>query len=268
MTHINPLGIKNVSPYFGYMAMLNTNNGLLFNPQTCKETFVCAVGNELVFDRKSTFGYNARWDGRIDRERPKMVIFFGKKNDKKYSRKEAILRVYSSLAVFNRVLGLPLPYVDRLQGVRAFVVRFDPWYLRSSVSLHFILTIIRASAIFKDIPLYLNSGDKKKDAWEIIDFIVGKDSSHHADSNQMTQALSAGNITGIINKTLPCVNREGYTDWHYGNQWGPCWPGIAGYLAETDLSSWSKLDVKKWLSETYRQAPGENYRNWYAQYNG
>lgn len=248
------------SAYNHVMSMLaDDGKTLAFGPCICKEIFCRNFCIGAVFNNR--LGGNLAADvfryGRIGLEKPTIVMWKRLKQAAKVAN-----HVQDVLDMLNECMKLRRSIVKILEGEDAFLVEVDPWYLRSSVSLHGILTFIRMGAQPESFPVKSH----------IASFLESARRKGCNDGQQVHQALNNDNLYGFINRTLPALDREGLSDWT-ANRGTNDYPtirldGIAGYNRHWEAQTSRQMTDKELnqyvglLPSNFVRPPGDRYVGW------
>lgn len=246
----NPFGIPD-SKYPFLMSMLNERGGLAFTPQTCKELMSKHIAQDVVLDYKVGVNHCRAVDGRINQKHPALVIWL--KSGTTIDEKHACMgRIHDVGHMLAERMGTTLPVVNSLDRTTgAIVVFFDPWYLRSSVAMHGLMTFIRGAA---------NREHPTSSIYNFIDSITVPHKGPYGsqtcqDGVQMKEAIKNDNLYGFLNKSLACLTRPGYDDWllkrnssPYDNEYRYLrWDGIVGWdtkYEHQDLIKYSMAELE------------------------
>jgi hypothetical protein len=264
--------------YNGDMAILNTKGRPTFDLMGCKEEFYASIAKHLAWrnsrvkEKADTifFGYNP--DGKIHTKSTRVAMYYiapqgFSPNDDRTRGDVAnrILDVVTKLCKRMKLRGkTKVRYTANDQKFGAVLVDTDKFFLRSTVSISFLMTIIRGAMFSKfaydsadDFIAKLSSyaGEHEDDYLEDDDIIgIGADDAYH-----LSRAQSNGVLDAILNRTLPCLKRRGFNDhryYHFSDDNGgrASQYGIATY---TPSFEFEQLDAD-WVKKEYKATHEED----------
>jgi hypothetical protein len=260
-TFSNPTHIPDAKVW-GLMSMLNTDGGMAFQPQTCKELMCSFLGNDIATNYKAPCHPTSCVQGRIDPKMPGVIFWVPTGGNQ---RATAMGRINDVLTMVCEKMGLSRPRVMALENTKgAIVVFFDPYFIRASVHFHGFLTFLRGAARVKHSTV------------SIYKFI---DSMHHefrygggcADAVHLVE--SKDNIYNLLNKQIDCDVR-GYNGWMVkralpqGQVYNAIYfPGIVSYSDAVLHPKRECFTIQDAIAKLgnfgdARTAPGEAYMAW------
>lgn len=211
------------------ISVLAENGCMATLATACKETLLWYMCYDIGWNKKLSIKPGG-WSGsssQINRERPTFVIFG---NPDIGIRTKQAHRVAKIAWMLNKHLGLEEPITSYSQGVgNAIYIETDGYYLKSPTGVHSFMTFIRAA--FRSAAATENTSSIE----ELPDQII-KHKHNCSDSVQFRAAVSrpGDNVKSFLEKSLPCMNRDGFQDWrnkralnHNADYYGLY--GIAGY---------------------------------------
>lgn len=247
MTISAPYEIPN-HPYYGVFSALNSDGGLLFIPQSCKEEFLVDFASIAVMEGR-VYGTTRYRDGCFDWENPRLIMGMGKISGDAFPRIKSVVELLADK--HDTKLD-----VEKLPGTNYAVITTDKFYLHDSVAMHGLLTFIRAAG--RSICL-----DKKTDIYNLIEETIW---SGRLDGEQLGEAEENGNLDGWLDKDLHIFNKK--NAWYMATTSGygeisPWYPGIVTY-GSRDYSRYSLESYIDMYGEETRKPiePGPGYKGW------
>lgn len=249
----NPGGIPRVR-YRGYMTAVNTDGGMLFLYQGCKESFLFYYNGIGIKRGASSYGTNGCRDGEIDIDNPRLFMAVGD------SYKTRPVWMAKTMNLLTRVTGLEIK-TYHMPDAWGVMVEPDPIFISNSVALHGLLTFMRAG---------LNgSGDGPHDTTDIYKFIKSVISHNRIagsnDGRQISRAEDNDNLFGFLNLNLP-IFEEGFDGWNIWEGGSYSTPGLVSYRSNRHKSRETPVEASEILSMyggvPAINPPGDNYRNW------
>lgn len=242
------------------MSVMSKVGTLAFMPVTCKEMFCKSILIDILdFKYYGLYMDRYRWD-KADLDCPNVVIWV---RDNRSARAN---NIQEALNLLSSRMGLKSAIVRLVENNKtAIAIEVDPWYFKSSVSTHGLMTFIRIGA--KRYPT--SNLDK------LINYTIENDDG---DGEQLRVAVSTGCLVGFLDKTLPCLKRDGRSDWlvkrrsfEHAPVYSLSWHGIAGWRSWKDHPN-GELMTDQDITSVYgttihyeRVAPGARHSNWVAQ---
>lgn len=265
---LNPHKIPD-GKYWGLMSMLNTNGGLAFLPQTCKELMCGHLGQDIALNMRSSQVPTRTFDGRIAQKSPAIVFWNAKKGVDYVDRATTIARIHDATHMLCEKMGLGLPIVQPVENTHnVIVVFFDPWFMSSSVAFHSFLTFVRGAARMQTPTTSI---------YAFIEAMIVR--SKRGDCNDAVHILTAEkeNLYTFLNKDFEYL-KMGYNDWllkrdpYNTKQYTVlAWSGIVGYtltIAHPKRECFTVEEVEgrygKWVLNPI--PPGEMYSGWNGSY--
>ena len=267
----NPTGIPD-GKFWGLLSMLNSDGGMAFTPQTCKETTLYFIGTDIAINFEAmTYGHGDV-NGRIDQKNPGFIMWA--RTDNGFPSIElTIERIEDAISMLCEKMGLGKPSVQLLENTtNAIVVFFPPHFLSSPPAMHGFMTFIRGAARTKhntsSIYKFLDSMDA---LWK------NRGNIACADAFQLHEAERNGNLNDFLNKHFEC-DRLGYNDWlvrrdpYQDKRFNRfSWNGIVGYTNTLTHPKREMLDKQDIISvygayNAVRRPPGEYYSGWECSY--
>lgn len=264
----NPTGIPD-GKLWGLLSMLNTDGGLAFTPQTCKETTLYFVGQDAILDFNVYVHVTPAVCGRIDKNNPALVFWM--LDRQVASRSEIIDRIESAISMLCSKMGLRAPVVQAIEDTKnAIAVFFPPYFMMTSpATMHGFMTFVRGAARNKH---------PTSSIYKFIDSMVWH-SLNNDGCADATHIRASQNLYDFLNKTMDC-NIRNYCDWLLKR--GPSnashytWHGLVNYnmvdIEKTnpkrDVFTIQELATKNGTfdSRIKRILPGERYSNWSNSY--
>lgn len=221
----------------GQISAVATNGKLLFPAQTCKDYTRCGIGHGVHGSWAKGIGlFNPGVKNKkISLERP-LFVYWSSPN----TVERNAVKFTQIINQIETILDIPLSVAypvdsgisDDSNVGAPFVAEADAWWLKSPVAIDAYLLLMRLS-----ITMRLN-----EDLQVFFDRITGKiPHSKHAitrDAGYLTRAKKIGNLTGLLEKTMPCLNREEYSD----------------HLLATDERGFSQYDIHSDSKNTMDEA--------------
>lgn len=193
------------------LAILDSNGHFFIQPQTCKDYLHDSLTAYLYPD------YSALWsiwypeippkDAKrptINMDRVHFVLFCGKK-----SREKNALKFKTLIGEFEDRIGLQdktdilIPESGVSKDSGPFVAIAPNFWVRSPVLVSAYCTFLRLSIrMFTD------------ENWDqFIERMKDKKEQNNKDAGFLRLAIKNGNLQGILERRLPCMHREGYSDY-------------------------------------------------------
>src|SRR5690606_33929260 len=227
---------------------LNSDGGLLFTLQSCKEEFLVDFASTAVME--SRVGGTTRYrDGCFDWENPRLIMCMGKIGWDVFPRIKSVVELLADK--HNTSLD-----VEKLPKTNYVVITPDKFYLHDSVALHGLLTFIRAAGRAACL-------DRKTDIFNLIEETIW---SGRLDGEQLGEAEENGNLDGWLDRKLPIFDKP--RAWYMATKSGygeisPWYPGIVTYGSQ-DYRRYSLDSYIDMYGEEKRKPiePGPRYKGW------
>lgn len=252
--HSNPQGIK-MPHYFGYMAALNDEDGLLFTWESCKESFLYFFCGTGIMRAKTGFACSRYRNGSVDFHNPKFVMCIGFGNTVAAPVDERFYWVEDAMDAIAEEFTAPIS-VSRLGNTAIVVVEPDPFFIKNSVILHFLLTFIRSSAFGQNMRKPHNSKD-------IMSLLEDMTAQTNVTKNDRRQILDSPNVASIIDKSLPIFEEDGLMAWFKAEAISglPSTPGICSY--RPDMFKSNEYVSQAALIKEFGRAPDPLGNKWW-----
>lgn len=193
--------------YRGQVTVVNTKNALFTQPESCKDYVHDAImwGIFPAYAKKRGT-YNVKRKGSVNLNSPTFVLWTSPKNVERNSIKfMQFINQLESIMGLSRTIAHPV--TTGITGKSApFVAEADPWWMKSPIAVSAYFLFLRLSITMK-----LNETFE-----DFIESAIKKKAQLHAiqrDINYLCRAKDKGHITGLLEKSLPCFNREDYSDY-------------------------------------------------------
>ena len=192
----------------GQLSVVATDGKLFLRPQTCKDYIHDGVTRGVY--RKYAKGaslHNPGCKGTLNKENPTFVYWTSidtvQRNAEKFAQ---MMNQIESIMNLQPTVAYP---VDTGIGDNAapFVAEADSWWMKSPVAVNAYVLLLRLSVAMKLGESFDNFIDrmsemKTHDAYSI-----------RRDAGYLKEAREKGHIAGLLEKSLPCFNREGHSDY-------------------------------------------------------
>lgn len=198
------------------ISMLHENGTTTFwKPVVCKDELINRLIKQIVPQYANIWGYNPDTPLskiRANLDRPGFVVYLGREQ-----REKNALKFIEIIHQVEEILGIEHPSAPELPKVgedrksAPLVVRADSWWIRSPVSLSFYFVLLRIAPFMR----MRESFDKMVARIRKRQHETKKDgfSKKIKEALYIEKSKKNGNWDGFLNKTLPCLNREGRSDW-------------------------------------------------------
>jgi hypothetical protein len=209
------------------VAMLDRKGGFFISPQTCKTYVVDAltaffypeyaelwsIWNPMSGDKKPRNAPSL--------DHPEFVVWTGVKTRDKNARKLAdfLNRLEAKIGVDGRSeVIVPDSGVGKNSG--PIVVRAPGFWIRTPIAASAMVLFLRLAPRMR----------MKESFDNFLARMLDKKETPYRDAGYIRKAAKSGNIRGLLEQSLPCMHREGYSDYllHTHGR------GFAWYHAESD----------------------------------
>jgi hypothetical protein len=223
----------------GQLSLVATNGKLNFPAQTCKDYAKEAISYSVNRDWSATKGvYDAGVKGQINLGNPMFVVWTSPDTVERNA-----LKFTQLINQIETIMGLSLTVAYPVNtgignNAAPYVAEADSWWIKSPIAADAYMLLMRLS-----IAMRLN--EPLEAFVERICALQKHDKySITRDAGYFRLAKSKGNLTGLLEKSLPCFNREGYSDWLLSFHER----GFSHYNTERDatIAMDEKSLVKKW----------------------
>jgi hypothetical protein len=190
------------------LSAVSLKGELLFPPQTCKDYTKDGISRAVNWEwasKNRLYNPGVAENSRIDLEHPMFVTWTYNKTVERNSIKfRQMINQVEELLGISPSVAYPVSS-GASQSAAPFVAEMNSWWIKSPVSTDFCLLFMRLS-----IAMQLNEGFN-----EFLKRMFSKLPHKYAidrDVSYLKSARDNGNLTGFLEKSLPCLNREGYSD--------------------------------------------------------
>jgi len=192
----------------GQLSAVSRKGELLFPPQTCKDYTKDGISRGVNRDwatKRNQYDPGVK-KGQISLERPTFVYW-----TKPDTVDRNAVKFTQLINQVETILSVPASHAYPVSSgatddAAPFVAEADGWWVKSPVATDFYLLLMRLS-----ITMRLN-----EDLQLFIDRMTGTAShSRHPitrDAGYLNRAKINGTLSGFLENSLPCLNREGYSD--------------------------------------------------------
>lgn len=195
--------------YKGQVTVVSTKGSLFTRPETCKDYVHDAIMHAIwPVAAKAINVSNVGLKGAINLETPTFVLWTSPKKVERNAAKFAqFMNQIESIMGLRMTVAHPVATGITTQSA-PFIAEADSWWMKSPVGVSAYLLFLRLA-----IAMRLNESFES-----CIDRITsGKHDSKNAaigrDAGYLTMAKKKGHLTGLLEKSLPCFNREDYSDY-------------------------------------------------------
>lgn len=166
---------------------------------------------------------------KVNLERPGFIMYMSPKNLERNAEK--FLRIIHSIEEILGVEQSEVQLVETPEKWKAipFIAIADPFWIKSSVAAHFYFTLMRLAPYMKMREKLSKFLDRiverrvaKKDGEDTIKAVK--------EAGYIHAAQNSGVLAGFMERELPCLNREGLSDWLLSTRGR----GIATYSIKSD----------------------------------
>ncbi len=218
--------------YKGQVTVVNTDGKLFTRPETCKDYIHDAIMFALWPKcAKQTGNHDIGRTGVVNIDAPTFVLWTSSKTVDRNA-----IKFTQFMNQIESIMGLkPTVAYAVATGVTPksvpFVAESDPWWMKSPVAVSAYLLFLRLSVVmrlnesFEDF-IARTTGDK------------GKNYNIQRDIGYLKVAKKKGHLTGLFEKSLPCFNREDYSDYLLSNHGR----GLSQYSLKADESQPMKTE--------------------------
>lgn len=221
------------------MNTINTNGELAFPYSvSCKEEFFHTFAKALAYNKHygamhGIIGFE-HINGNLHKSKTIIVIYVPSDIVELCAR-----RIERICSITSRYMDMAEPIIKYMKGSNAIIVELDKWYQLTPTSLSAMLTIIRMAS--KTNFLFNNTSPMN-----FINIAINayNDLTFDQDAAHLRKVRRNKNLSGFLNKTLPCFKRTDYSAYKRGNvhnfsSWGFTYktfaiPGIVEYSASKD----------------------------------
>ena len=189
------------------VGLLGADGRMFSGPHGCKDYVHDSVCELLYPNYVSLMGAYRPEPTRIDSppsfERPEFTLFCdvnrAERNGEKFRNLMNQLESRMGLSQTEIVM----PECGKTEKSAPFIARTDAFWLRSPVLLSAYLTFLR-------LAIRMHMGEPLDD---FLTRMLDKAKSPGKDSGFLRVANKNGNLSGLIERRLPCMNREAYSDY-------------------------------------------------------
>lgn len=192
----------------GQLSVVGTNGKLFLPPQTSKdsihEAITWSIYPEFAERRKID---KHKSNGQVKLDNPIFVHWTSTENSERNSIKfSRIIGQIEDIMGLTPTIAYP---VEAGAGGTAspFVAKVDSWWMKSPISVSAYLLFMRLSIAMRfDEPLdaFIN---------RMLNIKAAARYSIKRDAGYLESAHKKGNLSGLFQKTLPCLKRDSYSDY-------------------------------------------------------
>lgn len=208
----------------GNITLIAENGHPFMLPQACKD-FVHDRLTHFFYPRYAKLWHISLMGGSFESkpilDSPVFVFYCSAKTVEKNAKKFArfMNRVESMMGIDGRTEAF-VPNSGGSDKSAAFIAIAPNFWIRSPVSVSTYLTFIRLTPFMKLGEAYEAFIERQMNAKKYAG----------ATSSYLRLAVANGNLQGFIERNLPCLNREGYSDYLLSNHHR----GLSGYNRDGD----------------------------------
>lgn len=209
------------------IALLSKSGRFWIRPQTCKSYILDALSacfypeyTELWSIWNPDSGL-AKPTKKLNLDRPEFVIWTGTKSAENNAEKfcRFINRLEDMAGVDGRTTVI-VPDMGKSKNAAPFIARAPKFWIKTPITASAYLLFLRLAIRLK-----------KRESWtRFLDRMMDKKECPYPDAGYIRLAVRRGNIKGLLEQSLPCLHREGYSDYLLHNHGR----GFAWYHPESD----------------------------------
>jgi hypothetical protein len=213
------------------ISMLHKNGITIGFPSVdgCKDQLQQKICRQLYPDYANLYGLAGGLPltkCQADLTNPGFIVYVGKEGRERTAAKFLrMIHQIEALLDVPTVSTTELPEVDETCKSGPIVARTDQWWLKSPISVTLYFNFLRMAPYMKmreNLQKFLTRIRQRT--------VADGDTKAVTEASYIETAINNGNLAAFFGNTLPCMNREGFSDWLLAT----ATRGICNYNAKDD----------------------------------